>query len=70
MAQVDLVIDAMHCDGCVRRVRTSLEHASGVQIEALGIGHARLNVASDATLNAVVAALEKAGYPARRSPAV
>jgi copper chaperone CopZ len=53
-------IDGMHCGGCVKRVRATLEKA-GAKIDSVEIGKA--TVEGDAA--AIVAALEKAGYPAR-----
>ncbi len=62
---VTLTIDGMHCGACVRRVRTALEKVPGVGVSDVSIGKASLTL-TGAGLKDVVAALERAGYPARQ----
>ena len=59
---MDISIEGMHCSACVRRVRAALEKIPGAVVEDVGIGSARVTGVPDGT---VLAALEKAGYPAR-----
>jgi copper chaperone CopZ len=59
---MDITIDGMHCGACVKRVRMALEKLPGAVVEDVAIGKARVSGVESA---AVVAALEKAGYPAR-----
>lgn len=61
-----LAIDGMHCGACVRRVKTALEKVPGVQVGNVAIGRAEVEL-GEASAGDVVAALEKAGYPARLS---
>jgi len=56
-------VEGMHCGACVKRVRAALEKVPGVTVVGVEIGTA--TVAGDVA--AIVAALEKAGYPARVS---
>jgi copper chaperone len=59
-----LAIEGMHCQACVRRVTQALERSNTGSVEHVGIGEATL-AAPDTAAPAVLAALEKAGYPAR-----
>ncbi len=60
-----IAIDGMHCGACVRRVRAALEKVPGVAVTEVEIGRAQLQVEGDGGAAAVIAALERAGYPAR-----
>lgn len=61
-----LAIDGMHCGACVKRVRTALVKVPGVRVGDVAIGEATVTLDGVAEAD-VVAALEKAGYPARAS---
>ena len=61
-----LAIDGMHCGACVKRVKTALEKVPGVLVGNVAIGRAEVDV-GDASVADVLAALEKAGYPAHVS---
>jgi copper chaperone CopZ len=61
-----LAIDGMHCGACVRRVRTALEKVPGVAVSDVAIGTATVTLVGAPRAD-VLAALEKAGYPARAS---
>jgi copper chaperone CopZ len=61
-----LAIDGMHCGACVKRVKTALEKVPGVHVGDVAIGRAEVDV-GDASVADVLAALEKAGYPAQVS---
>ena len=59
-----LEIGGMSCGHCVARVQKALAAVPGVTVESVRIGNA--TIASDgtpATLQAVSAALDDAGYP-------
>ncbi len=59
-----LAIDGMHCGACVRRVRAALEKLPGVTVTEVAIGRAEVVPGAVAAAE-VVAALARAGYPAR-----
>ena len=64
MAEFTLRIDGMHCGSCVRRVTQALNSTEGVQVEEVRIGAARLKSEERPPVDAAIAALGKAGYPA------
>jgi copper chaperone len=69
MAEFTLHVDGMHCGSCVRRVTQALNSTEGIQVEEVRIGAARLKSAGDPPpVEAVIAALAKAGYSARLEP--
>jgi copper chaperone CopZ len=60
--KLELAIDGMHCDGCVRRVKNLLGKVAGVASADVSLGKATLEL-TDAKVEASVrATLEKAGY--------
>jgi copper chaperone len=66
MAEFTLQIENMHCGSCVRRVSQALAFIKGLQVKAVRVGAARLSSSEDpAPVEFALAALEKAGYPAR-----
>lgn len=66
MAEFVLHIDGMHCGSCVRRVTQALNTTSGVQVEEVRIGAARLKSPEEnPPIDALIDALAKAGYSAR-----
>jgi copper chaperone len=58
-----LRIENMHCGACIRRVTQTLRGIPGTRVEEVQIGGAQ--VESTAEPGVIVAALAKAGYPAR-----
>jgi copper chaperone CopZ len=58
----------MHCDGCVRRVKTLLGKVDGIGSIDVRIGGATIEVPDDASAAAAVATLEKAGYKVAPTP--
>jgi copper chaperone CopZ len=67
MSEVTLRIDNMHCGSCVRRVSQVLAATEGLEVKEDRVGAARVKSSKDpAPVDQAVAALEKAGYPARR----
>ena len=66
MKTVDIAIDGMHCDGCVKRAAEALRKLAGVVPEKVEIGLARIQLdEGTASPEAAVAALEKLGFDAR-----
>lgn len=66
MAEVNLRIEGMHCGACIRRVTQTIAGTGPYTVEEVRLGAARF-VAEDTTtaVEAVVAALGKAGFNAR-----
>lgn len=55
----------MHCGSCVRRVSQALASTPGIAVDEVRVGAARLSSGDDpAAVDAAIAALAKAGYPA------
>lgn len=66
MSEFTLRIDNMHCGACVRRVGHALAATEGLEVQEVRVGAARVSSNKDpAPVEQAVAALEKAGYPAR-----
>jgi copper chaperone CopZ len=69
MPEFTLRIDNMHCGSCIRRVSQALASAGGVHVQEVRLGAARLSTTQDAEdpapVDLALAALAKAGYPAR-----
>jgi copper chaperone CopZ len=63
--ELTFTIDGMSCQHCVRRVTTALGKVPDIRVEEVTVGRARVEALDDAAAGAVVAALERAGYPAR-----
>jgi copper chaperone CopZ len=65
MAEFTLRIDGMHCGSCVRRVNQALAATSGVVVNEVRVGAARLSAAEEpAPVDLAIAALAKAGFAA------
>jgi len=64
MREVTLHIENMHCGACVRRVTQALERVGGVQVGEVRVGGARVQAPDELPESALLAAVEKAGYPA------
>jgi copper chaperone len=66
MSEFTLRIENMHCGSCVRRVSQALAATEGLEVKTVRVGAARVSSSEDpAPIEQAVAALEKAGYPAR-----
>lgn len=66
MSEFALRIDNMHCGACIRRVSQALAATGRLQVKEVRLGAARLGFTEDtAPVELAVAALAKAGYPAR-----
>ena len=64
MKPLELAIDGMHCDACVRRVADVLKKIPGVTTEKVELGKARLQI-PDGQESAILAALDNIGFDAR-----
>jgi copper chaperone len=63
---IQLKIEGMHCEGCVRRVKQALSAIDGVRVESVAVGSA--TVVTDATRvspEEVVAAVNGIGFAAQ-----
>ncbi len=56
----EFLIEGMHCDGCVRRVKASLEKLPGVKVEEVVVGKAVLRGSTET--EPVRGAIEKLGF--------
>jgi copper chaperone CopZ len=66
MPELTLRIENMHCGSCIRRVSQALASMDGLQVKEVRVGAARLGSTQDSALiEQALAALAKAGYPAR-----
>ncbi len=64
---VNLKIDGMHCDACVRRVRMALDKVEGVQVKHVEVGSAEVDI-DPATTNpdAAINAVNQIGFTAQQ----
>lgn len=67
MKDVTLKVDGMSCGHCVRAVEGALKGVAGVSVKRVEIGKAEVSIPDDATMTAVVDALDEAGYSAEES---
>jgi copper chaperone CopZ len=66
MAEFTLRIENMHCGSCIGRVSQALASTSGLVVKEVRVGAARVNSDEQpAPVEQALAALAKAGYPAR-----
>ncbi len=66
MPEFTLRIDNMHCGSCIRRVSQALASTPGLEVKEVRVGAARLSSDENpAPVELALAALAKAGYPAR-----
>jgi len=66
LLEFTLRIDNMHCGSCIRRVSQALAAIPDIQVKEVRVGAARIGAGdSTAPVEAALAALAKAGYPAR-----
>jgi copper chaperone len=61
---MNIAIEGMHCQACVKRVRMALEKVEGLAVRHVAIGSAVVDLSpSDAKQqDAALAAIQKAGY--------
>ncbi len=55
----------MHCGACIRRVTQSLQAIPGAKVEEVRLGAARIKLGPNASIQALVAGLGKAGFAAQ-----
>jgi copper chaperone len=66
LPEFTLRIEKMHCGSCIRRVSQALAFTHGLEVREVRVGAARLSSTENPLpIDAALAALEKAGYPAR-----
>jgi copper chaperone len=66
MQKLSLAIDGMSCGHCVARVTRTLSALPGVRVGAVNVGSATLEYdPASSSPQAITAALDEAGYPAR-----
>lgn len=58
-------IDNMTCGGCVRRVTEAVQSVDSAATVTANVGEHRVDIQSTSTQQALIAALESAGYPAK-----
>lgn len=58
---MNIAIEGMHCDACVRRVRMALEKVEGLTVREVKVGSAVVD-ADAAKQSAALDAIQKAGY--------
>ena len=65
---VDLTIEGMSCDHCVRAVQSALRSVPGVTIDRVAIGSATITYdPTQTTLDEVLDAVADEGYTAQRA---
>ena len=65
MSTINLQVQGMTCGGCVRHVNQALSHVAGVDAVDVDLKSGLVRVESSADSNALLAALDDAGYPAQ-----
>ena len=65
MKDLDLTIEGMHCQKCVERVKGALTTLSGVRVQNVEVGRAKVQY-DEAAANAdtILQAVDQAGYKA------
>ena len=64
MSLVTLQIDGMSCGHCLNAVNRALSGVAGAAVQGVQMGRAEVEVASGTVTDALVAAVEAAGYRA------
>lgn len=59
---IELVIDGMHCGGCVTRLTAVLKQVPGVDLENVAVGSAQVLAADGVTTEMLEHAVAKAGF--------
>jgi len=60
--KLNLKIDGMSCEHCIKSVREALEGVNGVKVLDVKIGSAEVEVENDSVLNEIKEKLDDAGY--------
>lgn len=67
MKSVELQVQGMSCGSCVKQVTQVLRALNGVSEVTVDLQSGRVRVNGDPDSNALLAALQEAGYPAQTS---
>jgi copper chaperone len=63
---LNLAIEGMHCEACVRRVTSALQSVEGVAVKSVEVGAAKVVFdAAETSAQDITAALDRNGFPAR-----
>jgi copper chaperone CopZ len=66
--QLQLAIDGMHCEGCVRRVTAALAKVPGAEVEKVEVGSAKVNFDTErASKEELIDAVNRIGFNARQA---
>ncbi len=66
MSQHKIEIEGMHCNACVRRVTLALTKLDGVDVQAVNVGSAQVQLdESKVTPRDVAAAIDAIGFQAK-----
>jgi copper chaperone CopZ len=66
--RLDIVIEGMHCDGCVRRVTRALQKKEGIESLTVESGSAKIRFdEARSTKQELVDAINKVGFVAREA---
>ena len=60
--KLNLKIDGMGCEHCIKSVREALEGVNGVKVLDVKIGSAEIETENDSVLNEIKEKLDDAGY--------
>ena len=60
--KLNLKIDGMGCEHCIKSVREALEEINGIKVLDVKIGSAEVEVENDSVLNEIKEKLDDAGY--------
>ena len=60
--KLNLKIDGMGCEHCIKSVREALEGVNGVKVIDVKIGSAEVEAENDSVLNEIREKLDDAGY--------
>ena len=60
--KLNLKIDGMGCEHCIKSVREALEGINGIKVLDVKIGSAEVEVENDSVLNEIREKLDDAGY--------
>jgi copper chaperone len=64
--RIELKIDGMHCDACVRRVGMLLKRVEGVDVEKVIVGGATVTVGEGVSVAELERAVEGGGFSIAR----
>jgi len=65
---LELAIEGMHCDGCVRRVTAALAKVEGAEVERVEVGSARVQFDLErASRQELIDAVNRIGFKTRQA---